>query len=365
VKMVDMTKEALDKIIKDMKLYRTYELNDTLWLHYKGFRKIENLDPFTGLKVLWLEGNGLQKIEGLDKLTNLRTLYLHENCIEKMENMSQLNDLRTLNLSENIISKVECISTFSKLATLNLSKNRISTAEDLSELKTCPSITCLDIQKNNIENPEILDVLVKALPNLKVLYLQGNKVVKAIKHYRKMVTCLFPSLTYLDDRPIFPEDRLRAEAWKKGFDAAGGYEGGKEAIKAAREAEKKEIVRQREEKKAKEEANFQAFGEMIRKAKEEHAAKVAAGLVEQPTSNPFTGESILQATSNSTATITELTNEDKATDPTSSSMEVEKREDAPKPSSSLPPPLPVPTNTTTATKTESAPLPPLPATDLD
>lgn len=51
----------------DFKLYYTTQsLNDILYLHYKGFVKIENLENFTGLKVLYLEGNCIEKIENLD-----------------------------------------------------------------------------------------------------------------------------------------------------------------------------------------------------------------------------------------------------------------------------------------------------------
>ena len=42
--------------------YSVPDLNDSLYLHYKGFRKIENLDDFTGLKALYLEGNALDEI---------------------------------------------------------------------------------------------------------------------------------------------------------------------------------------------------------------------------------------------------------------------------------------------------------------
>lgn len=61
-----LTKEYLKKLLrKEFKLYYTTpELNDCLYLHYKGFEKIENLEEFTGLKVIYLEGNGLEYISG-------------------------------------------------------------------------------------------------------------------------------------------------------------------------------------------------------------------------------------------------------------------------------------------------------------
>jgi dynein assembly factor 1 len=46
--------------------YSTPYLNESLHLNCKGFRQIENLEEFTGLKVLYLERNGIQKIESLD-----------------------------------------------------------------------------------------------------------------------------------------------------------------------------------------------------------------------------------------------------------------------------------------------------------
>jgi len=56
---------------KEWKLYyRTPELNEKLYLHYKGklsisnhstlgFTKIQNLEQFTDLKCLYFEGNGM------------------------------------------------------------------------------------------------------------------------------------------------------------------------------------------------------------------------------------------------------------------------------------------------------------------
>ena len=68
---MEMTREYLRTMCKEARSknldqYTTPSLNDKLYLHYKGFRKVENLDEYTALKCLWLEGNGLAEISGLN-----------------------------------------------------------------------------------------------------------------------------------------------------------------------------------------------------------------------------------------------------------------------------------------------------------
>ncbi len=88
--MAEITPKVLKDLCRKQGLYNTPHLNDKLYLHYKGFRVIQNLQEYTGLRVLWLEGNGLERVEGLEAQTDMRTLYLQENLIERIENLEHM-----------------------------------------------------------------------------------------------------------------------------------------------------------------------------------------------------------------------------------------------------------------------------------
>ncbi|KFV66367.1 Dynein assembly factor 1, axonemal, partial [Dryobates pubescens] len=201
-----MTKRVLRDICKQQNLYWTPQLNDTLYLHYKGFGRLENLEEYTGLKCLWLQCNGLTRIENLEALTELRCLYLQLNLITKIENLEPLQKLVALNISNNCIETIENLSCLKALETLQIAHNRLQRVEAMHD-------------------PSIITVL-ETMPNLHVLHLMGNQVIKKIANYRKTLTVRLKQLTFLDDRPVFPKDRACAEAW-----AVGGLE----AEKAERE----------------------------------------------------------------------------------------------------------------------------------
>ena len=234
-----MSAEEIKQSCAENNGYETPELNDKLYLHMRGFDKIQNLEPYTGCKAIWLESNAISKIEGLDTLVECRCLYLAKNMISKIEGLLKLSDIMSLDLSNNRIRTIENLSCCPQLDTLNISKNFLETAESIEHLGECHNLRTLDLTNNKLpaEN-EVVDML-KNIPRLATLSINGNEITKLPGYRKKMITSI-PSLGYLD-RPIDEVEHLTAAAF---------MEGGPEAEKIARDKYRDEQQQKRKDEMA-------------------------------------------------------------------------------------------------------------------
>lgn len=252
---VKLTVQLIKQLCKQHNLFQTPHLNDKLYLHHKGFRTVDTgaLNDYISLKALWLEGNALKNLNGIDHLKELRCLYAHQNLLEDISALHAMSDLRTLNLSQNRLSEIP-LDTLSKwcpkLSNLNLSQNRFSTADSILEVTRLEELSVFDIQDNKIDDEGIIEHIVN-MKSLSVLYLKGNSVVNKIKSYRKTLISKINNLKYLDDRPVFEDERRLALAY-----VAGGIKG---------EQEERKLMNQ--EKKDKDKKDLQNFREWQKNAR--------------------------------------------------------------------------------------------------
>ena len=168
--------------------------------------------------------------------------------------------LSNLNLSDNRISKIEGLANLVKLSTFQVKRNEIGHGglDDLVGLLECPSISALDLSDNRIADKEMVTEILAKMPNLAVLYMQNNPVCKEIPHYRKTMIISLPTLKYLDDRPVFEDERRFAVAWKRG----------------GLEEERKERALYKKEQEDVHWRRHNEFKAMMERYKQEHEAKL-------------------------------------------------------------------------------------------
>ena len=236
-----MTLRRLKQICAEREGYQRPELNETLELQYKGFGKIENLHHYHNCNALFLEQNSFAVIEGLEKLDKLKCLYLSKNRICKIENISHLSNLCHLDLSHNPIEKVEGLAGLTSLKIFKITHCRIEKLENLEGVKECQSIESIDVKHNQIEaTDEVPDFWGRVLPDLQCLYYSGNPGLRTIKQYRKRCIGALKNLKYLDERPVFEDERATSEAW---------CSGGMEAEKAKRqEIHEKKVAKENDDR---------------------------------------------------------------------------------------------------------------------
>ncbi|KAG5470884.1 hypothetical protein CUR178_02190 [Leishmania enriettii] len=287
--MADMTKDVIVASCKANGGYTAPGLNDQLFLHCRGFTAIQNLEPYTSVKVLWLEQNALSTLSGLEgQQCTLVSLFVQNNFIRSLSSLTvTLHGLRVLNVSHNYLTSLRGIAAGCPfLETLQVSHNQLTSLEVCEELwQLAGSLTSVDLSFNCIEAareqagsvPEALvtdaaaattidsgsraahddavrtanaadvgavvltdaDCTAAALPKpeplaiaqffqhlplVSVIYLQGNGLPRRVRHYRRNMILHLPALTYLDERPVFPEERRVTEAWGRGGDAADAAE---------------------------------------------------------------------------------------------------------------------------------------------
>lgn len=231
-----MTHNNLIKICEKDGLYEFPEMNNKLYLHFKGFRKIENLSLFINLRTLYLENNLIEKIENLDCLPNLEFLFLQNNLIKEITNLDKNLRLKAINLHQNSILKIDNLAHLKELSNLDLSNNYIKTFEQLEHLKELKSIETLTLTQNQIEYDEKILGLFGCMSQLKCVYLSGNDFYRQCPKYRQQMVGTCKQLQYLDERPVTIKERRCADKF---------IEGGDEAYKLESEKIKQEELQQK------------------------------------------------------------------------------------------------------------------------
>ncbi|CCW65147.1 unnamed protein product [Phytomonas sp. EM1] len=122
----------------------------------------------------------------------------------------------------------------SSLRSLNLAGNQLESFEDIVPLLCYKALSNLDLSDNRLNDGMAVLLVLERLPMLTSLRLSKNPLVATLANYRKTVLSRCKQLLYLDERPVFPEERRLVNAW-----ATGGQDGEvKERLKIKMENER-------------------------------------------------------------------------------------------------------------------------------
>jgi len=108
-----------------------------------------------------------------------------------------------------------------QLETLLAGHCRFSSIDSISHVLEIPSLQTIDVSHNRIdfkegETPDDCIMFWSKMPSLSVLYFHGNDGLNKIRHYRKKMINAIDTLKYLDERPIFDNEKRLALAWGRG-----------------------------------------------------------------------------------------------------------------------------------------------------
>ena len=209
-----MTPKALRELCSERGMYTAPQLNTVLFFASVGWQRIESLEPFSMAQTLHLQSNGLRRIEGLDALQQLHNLHMQQNLIERIENLGSLVQLRRLDISNNLLTSLAGIESLCALEILDVSKNELADCAAMQPLLCCPALVDVDLSSNMLAEGggDGVVALLRQLPKLNVLRLQGNPFVRDFRHYRRHLVLACESLTFIDSTPVFADDRRRALA---------------------------------------------------------------------------------------------------------------------------------------------------------
>jgi dynein assembly factor 1 len=251
-----MSTEVVSEICKAKGGFRTPELNEQLYLHFGGFVKIECLDEFVNCRCLWLENNGITTIENLEPLVVLSALYLQHNSLRSLGTCS-IPSLRSLNVCHNNLASLDGLQYLPNLEKLLASHNSLV---DISALSGTLQLTVLDVSYNKLSAADGVHETLKQLTRLASLMLHGNDFVRDAKNYREELVVEHAGLRFLDEYPVFDDERRCCVAFMRGGETA-------------RRAEREKIRLEERERQQGQQAFFAKFIDDAKaKRVEEHGA---------------------------------------------------------------------------------------------
>eukprot|EP01012_Entosiphon_sulcatum_P004543 TRINITY_DN11821_c0_g1_i1.p1 TRINITY_DN11821_c0_g1~~TRINITY_DN11821_c0_g1_i1.p1 ORF type:complete len:604 (-),score=115.31 TRINITY_DN11821_c0_g1_i1:9-1784(-) len=164
---------------------------------------------------LFCRNRGIQFLDPeIAMFQNLEELSLTGNLLTELSLLPP--NIKVMSACGNFISSVGDLRGYQHLNHLGLAFNQLR-APPVAVLPA--SLLSLDLGFNDIDDLAHSTEALAAAPNIKVLVLMGNPVALAPK-YRPWVLHHLPSISVLDDVPVMPDERERAQHEVEGLEAS-------------------------------------------------------------------------------------------------------------------------------------------------